>query len=1216
MFGDDEDDFDLLPEDDIFIDGSSFPERRLELDGEALYGSGEEEIEEGPSETSLSEVLLSFKRAVDVDDSVEFQQFVGLDGIVPADSFQDLLFGDALPGNRLFKYFEGILPEAVCSQEDLIVLDHAIKAESRLGKEIVEVGIPDAELRRRITLARERIEHKLGINQEAYRDRDLLARHRDDILSAGIVGEFDDFALLDLNADSRPPTQRGKRGARSERTERARKLAAETKPDEVDLTEKAKRMADALGKILSVKDDQGRVIYGERGEPLRQSQQEALEAFHAHLLEGGSLANWVLPGGAGKSRIELLLAEAAINAGLRPLIIKPSRLGVDGVDDERKEISPHVDLGRIYAGAFEKDATAIVCTYASLIKNFYSRLIAGDKGKASKSIDIADFDFIMTDEAHGFITELSGLIFSHSGALRGGHTATPAYSKEKKVSDAFGPTIYEVTLEQTIERDECAPLEWQKCLINEGDENNAVIGLYSKWVSAIDGEPVFGRKTFVFRERTKDCDELAQQINRELTPLLKDARYRKLLESRGIDSDKVKAIAAPVHRSLLPDPVHTDHEVKRRLAMYERGEILMLVSADLLIQSYNSTATSLVIDGDEGKSPVRGGQKGLRASRTHPGKDGFSVLNLVKPGFEERRVFLFAHYANDVLIREESEGRANKDAAEQGGEEVEDSAVDRIFGGNFDARDQDIPGVISMDGEWDLDSALDIFKEKATRRKTGATSNLSYKELAEKGYINIRYVGKAVDGKKYRLASSAMTHRHLESLVKEGLGDPLPHGEFQITARGLTIRCMVDDFGSGNVIYFNKEDIKAYLEGILPTKDEKLRTPEQILKELQAEGYRIQTIGELRHARRISEYVRDEVGVAENFGTAKFEIETEHGPLVGRLHERSSGNIVTLLEPKAGKEFAKKLLRLQGKPIKIPDGFVLATPRILKTYIRDEGNFSYVDNDVINQVIAIFGSEVADIGEIKSKNIEGVEVRFVKLNGTGQVVTAINVEDLIKLFKEKGYARQDRPVVVSAEHLTLGQAARVLEDSGLDYDPAKLAKVYAGARSVPVGINGMIKFGMDVSGYSVEVMPVGESDGRKPDAALVATDDILFLARSGRIRKETKVEQEFVSAADIWQELREGGKTISFMRVQKLFFRLARIVPSDYELDNTYTSTYQGAIARNIDLRYAIHPDTNEECLYAEREALMEIMRAERIVAAPRSEHAKEGEREVVSPIP
>jgi superfamily II DNA or RNA helicase/transcriptional regulator with XRE-family HTH domain len=414
-------------------------------------------------------------------------------------------------------------------------------------------------------------------------------------------------------------------------------------------------LAAKLDEILRHKDDRGVAMYGSTEEPLRVSQQETLEKLSAHLKANHHTGYAVLPGGCGKTRIGIVAVDAAQKAHIRSLFIVPSIMAADNVYKKLKESRPDLKAGRIYETHAEHGGDVTIITYQSLINEFYRSLLAKEKG-LSYPLNLNQYGLIVADEAHSYLTNIAKNILDNSNAIKFALTATDRYYEGKEVANRFPGLINRVLLDTAVQRkeilqpkhrfiktdvkmnleglehlqtgDEAASTEFEQ-RVNTRPWNKVFAEVWRDETDSETNHRIFGDKTFVHCAGIQHAKDMADQFDRELMPLLKKSEYRQLLQSKGIDPDKVKHIA-----------VHISHETsveERRhlMDMYNRREILVLTSAKMLAESVDDPGTSVIINASPTFSAVRASQRGYRGSRTHNGKKHWFVYEALPQDWEK-----------------------------------------------------------------------------------------------------------------------------------------------------------------------------------------------------------------------------------------------------------------------------------------------------------------------------------------------------------------------------------------------------------------------------------------------------------------------------------------------------------------------------------------------------------------------------------------------------
>jgi superfamily II DNA or RNA helicase len=325
-------------------------------------------------------------------------------------------------------------------------------------------------------------------------------------------------------------------------------------------------------------------------------------------------------------------------------------------------------------------------TYASLLRRLageeaLEEAVAKEGVEAPKDdntklkIKPEDYGLVVWDEAHQYLSENAQKMvaqFKAAGAVQVGLTATPRYYKGKELGislrddepPAFGKNWYELKVDKAIERKEMPPYEnilintsLETGLgkirpdeeesgnvaeaINRDDRNRIIADLYlnaevplTRVPEGMETPPpmrLAGEPTLVFGAGINHVHDIADEINKRLTPLLKtDEKFRAALQAKGINPDDPElVIAAPIYSGGTKDYAGMSLDERQDLVKrYEARKVLMLVSTSVLQQSFDSKKTSVVIDAVPRQTYVGIAQAAMRACRNAKNKPYSVLINM------------------------------------------------------------------------------------------------------------------------------------------------------------------------------------------------------------------------------------------------------------------------------------------------------------------------------------------------------------------------------------------------------------------------------------------------------------------------------------------------------------------------------------------------------------------------------------------------------------
>ena len=864
--------------------------------------------------------IISLQRELGITDNAAFLEFLGISDAIALDDFESIILGEAVAGDRVWRFFESVTPITLATPEDFFLAFQAISPYAISNDTIMDLRLKSEVLKRRAETARKNIVGNMGYSyQDLYPHIHMLNLAHDE----GWDGSLD-VTQLDFLAESH---DRGHGNGNSEKKtwrDRAKEVVAALPPVDGKISpEQLKRFAAALSDIMNARNADGKVIFGEICRILRLTQDECLLAFGNAAEEGESTFNAEVAGGVGKTTLSVILGSAAKAAGMRTLIVVPSKLAVDGTYEEFRKMRPDISVGRIYQGRHETTQDVVVITYASLAKEFHRFHLDMKKKGFSSALDLSNFQLTLADEGHGYITKLSKQIFGSFISLLISYSATHYFRSDKQLGMNFGKTVYKLPFLESVRRGDISPEEWRRIevdaeldmlalknaqqnngeltqvgqqLLNNSSWNDTIAELYKCYVDK-QGRRIFGEKSFVMCGGTDHANEVARVLNEKLMPLLKEPEFRAILEKRGIDPDKVKRIAMPMHRKL---PEGAPEAI---LEAYERDEVLMLVSVKLLIQSVDSPRTSVIFNAFPIFSLPFAGQRGLRGSRMLPPelqwfKDRFIVFDMIPKNAAAKSYhpMLFAHYAYDAVG-------------------VVSGLVEKPV---IECHSQPpIKGVARIDTEWD---PYDIsVLEKASgpmKGKTGKTKE----EHRNDGFIRLETIDELIDKTRFVQSSASWVTGHLTLLARQYTEDD--YGSFVLPLTHGQIEGRIDNFNGNEIIYVRADDAKAYLERMLPGKNDNRITPEEALIQLMRErsiiaGDRFPLMHDFNQMTLAA------VRRSGMIGYGPVEIETEFGLIKGSLLGKNWDTRLLYLDAEAAQALAVNYLdakqgRVTGTGSKTP----------------------------------------------------------------------------------------------------------------------------------------------------------------------------------------------------------------------------------------------------------------------------------------------------------
>lgn len=227
-------------------------------------------------------------------------------------------------------------------------------------------------------------------------------------------------------------------------------------PESPERREPSMRAIELAGSLQSILRD-----LPNRDYELDIHQEAAIDAIGKGIMNGEIQGYLDAATGSGKSLLIALLAEAAVNAGQRVLILAPTMTIADqliGADQETGigRFTDLVDNGLVkqnYGGKRgNKRHPVVVGTYSGILHE--SR--AHDEGRDR----LGEFDLILGDECHESLgAETSAVMRSYMPeAIKVGFSATPDYAEDRRSDEIYGKPWFEFSLRTAIESGVAAPL--------------------------------------------------------------------------------------------------------------------------------------------------------------------------------------------------------------------------------------------------------------------------------------------------------------------------------------------------------------------------------------------------------------------------------------------------------------------------------------------------------------------------------------------------------------------------------------------------------------------------------------------------------------------------------------------------------------------------------------------------------------------------------------
>lgn len=337
-------------------------------------------------------------------------------------------------------------------------------------------------------------------------------------------------------------------------------------------------------------------------------QSEALEAIGHALVEGVPAGYVEMATSTGKTTVEALLAEAAVKAGKRVLLLAPTIQIAKQIEGSTTAHSTglsrfaHIPEGTLQEAHFGKakgstSADIVVSTYAGFLNNVKN-------GHAQ----LGEFDIIIADECHRSLGKETSeaLRTSMPNAFKLGLSATPDYAVNRKSEEVYERCLYEFSLLDAVESGKTAPV---RTMLYETDE------------SLVLSDP---RREFTDRElaplihnlqRNGTAVALVQALVQEgrqgiVACIPGEMNLHARLMADLLKKSGVRAVDIGAH-------LDTD-TVARRLALYHTGGIDVLTFTRALEEGWDSNRASFALNLTPTSSPVRTTQLLGRILRKKP----------------------------------------------------------------------------------------------------------------------------------------------------------------------------------------------------------------------------------------------------------------------------------------------------------------------------------------------------------------------------------------------------------------------------------------------------------------------------------------------------------------------------------------------------------------------------------------------------------------------
>lgn len=343
-------------------------------------------------------------------------------------------------------------------------------------------------------------------------------------------------------------------------------------------------------------------------------QEEALQAVGEALIEGTDSGYLEMATSSGKTVVASLVAEAAVHAGKRVLMLAPTVAianqlkgshsdkvtGLEKFTALNHHASVRMHVSRQKAHSL---ADVVITTYPGFLndaKNDHRQL--------------GEFDVVIADECHRSLgTETSNALRSaFPDAFKIGLSATPDFAADRKSEEVYERLLFDFSLSQAIESGKTAPV---RALIYETDE---VLTLTDQQRDFTERElaPLIHNQ-----ERNGTAIALAQAF-------VEEGRQGLIACIPGASNMHAQMLAAVLERAGIAAADVGSHlsseEQERRLKAYANGDIKVLTFTRALEEGWDSDKASFAINLAPTTSPVRTKQLLGRILRRKP--DGLDSI--------------------------------------------------------------------------------------------------------------------------------------------------------------------------------------------------------------------------------------------------------------------------------------------------------------------------------------------------------------------------------------------------------------------------------------------------------------------------------------------------------------------------------------------------------------------------------------------------------------
>jgi len=353
-----------------------------------------------------------------------------------------------------------------------------------------------------------------------------------------------------------------------------------------------------------------------RGTTLTLEQTDACLAIGHALLAGVPSGYVEMATGTGKTVIESALAEAAVNAGKRVLLLAPTKSIAEqlhGNDTTRStglgrftnllelaSVRPHFGSRRA-----NKKAPVVISTYQGFVQDFKN-------GHAK----LGEFDVVIADECHRSLGAATSeaLQSAYPHAFKVGFSATPDYAVDRQSDEVYDRSLFEFSLRDAIESGRTAPIK-------------SLIYATSNTLRLVDKRAEFTEKELAPLISSLERNATALELTRAFVAdgrqgiiacIPGDKNYHARWMAEQLNGRGIRTRDVGAHLS--------DEDVALRLRQFAAGELDVLTFTRSLEEGWDCDRASFALNLAPTTSPVRTKQLMGRILRRNPdGKESVFV---------------------------------------------------------------------------------------------------------------------------------------------------------------------------------------------------------------------------------------------------------------------------------------------------------------------------------------------------------------------------------------------------------------------------------------------------------------------------------------------------------------------------------------------------------------------------------------------------------------